>query len=106
MDINQIVNPSVIIDASHDNCLVNGKKDHRLQPNVVFEVIESVKDRPLLKKLVKGFMIESFLKEGCQKIDSKNTDNIDLEGLSITDPCLSWEHTEEFLLNLAGKIKL
>jgi len=106
MDMHQIKNPSVIIDASHDNCLVNGKKDHRLQPKVVFDVIESVKNRPDLKKLVKGFMIESFLKEGCQKIDSKNADNIDIHGLSITDPCLSWEDTEEFLLNLAGKIRL
>lgn len=106
MDMHQIQNPSVMIDASHDNCLVNGKKDHRLQPKVVFDVINSIKDKPELKKLVKGFMIESFLKEGCQKIDPKNSENIDLEGLSITDPCLGWEHTEEFLLDLAGKIKL
>jgi 3-deoxy-7-phosphoheptulonate synthase len=104
MDMHQIQNPSVIIDASHDNCLINGKKDHRLQPNIVFDVLDSVKDKPELKKLVKGFMIESFLKEGCQKVNPNNTDNIDLEGLSITDPCLGWEHTEEFLLNLAGKI--
>lgn len=26
MGMHQIVNPSVIIDVSHDNCLVNGKK--------------------------------------------------------------------------------
>lgn len=106
MDMHQIQNPSVMIDASHDNCLVNGKKDHRLQPNVVFDVIDSVKNKPELKKLVKGFMIESFLKEGCQKIDPNNLEDIDLEGLSITDPCLGWEHTEEFLLNLAGKLEL
>ncbi len=106
MDMHHIKNPSVMIDASHDNCLVNGKKDHRLQPKVVLDVIESIKNRPELKKLVKGFMMESFLKEGCQKIDSINPTTIDLDGLSITDPCLSWVDTQAFLLDLAGKIKI
>ncbi len=104
MDINNIINPSVVIDASHDNCLINGKKDQSLQPNIVFDVIDSIKDKPELKKLVKGFMVESFIKEGNQKVDANKPENIDLGGLSITDPCLSWEHTEKFLLELAGKL--
>lgn len=96
-----IDNPSVMIDASHDNCLVNGKKDHRLQPAIVLNVIKQLKERPDLKHLVKGFMIESFIKEGKQTVDVNNPDAIDLDGLSITDPCLSWEETEKFLLALA-----
>lgn len=46
-------------------------------------------------------MIESFLKEGNQQVDAKNPSHIDLNGLSITDPCLGWEHTEETLFRLA-----
>lgn len=102
MEKHQIQNPSVMIDASHDNCLVNGKKDHRLQPSIVLDIIKSLQSRPDLRPLVKGFMVESFLKEGNQAYDSDNPGIIDLNGLSITDPCLSWESTEAFLLQLAG----
>src|SRR3990167_5931995 len=106
MDSHHIQNPSVMIDASHDNCLKNGKKDHSLQPQIVFEVLDSVKNRSDLKTLVKGFMLESFIKEGHQKIDDKNAATVDLQGLSITDPCLSWDHTEAFLLQLMEKVAL
>lgn len=101
----QVLNPSVIIDASHDNCIVNGKKDHTMQSRVVFDVLDSIKDKPDLKNIVKGFMIESFLKEGNQKIDENHPENVDLNGLSITDPCLGWDQTEEFLMNLTEKIQ-
>lgn len=30
-----------------------------------------------------------------------NPEALDLSGLSVTDPCLSWEQTETFLLELA-----
>ena len=104
MDKHHIHNPSVIIDASHDNCLINGKKDHRLQPSIVLNILESLKTRPELRTLVKGFMIESFIKEGSQSVDTENPSAIDLSGLSITDPCLNWEETEKFLLQLAGMV--
>ncbi len=101
MEMQQIKNPSVLIDVSHDNCLINGKKNHRLQMQSIFEIIDNLQSRPELNNLVKGFMIESFIKEGSQKLNSLP---IDLNGLSITDPCLSWEQTEELLLNLAKKL--
>jgi 3-deoxy-7-phosphoheptulonate synthase len=101
MEVHAIQNPSIIIDVSHDNCLVNGKKDHRLQPKIVLEVIEALKNRPDLKSLVKGFMIESFIKEGNQSVDLKKPENMDLGGVSITDPCLNFEETENLLLQLA-----
>jgi 3-deoxy-7-phosphoheptulonate synthase len=101
---NKVINPAVVIDASHDNCLINGKKDHRLQPEIVLEVIESLKNKPELKKLVKGFMIESFLLEGNQKIEDASPSQINMNGLSITDPCLGWEHTEEMLLKIIEKV--
>ncbi|NNM58497.1 MAG: 3-deoxy-7-phosphoheptulonate synthase [Legionellales bacterium] len=101
MENHKIKNPSVIIDASHDNCLVNGKKDYHLQPAIVLEVIESLRSRPDLKPLVKGFMVESFIKDGNQSVHIDKPEAIDLDGVSITDPCLNWESTEAFLLELA-----
>ncbi len=101
MQAHAIQNPSVMIDVSHDNCMVNEKKDHRLQPKIIFEVIEILKNRPDLKSLVKGFMIESFIKEGSQSVHLEEPEKIDLGGLSITDPCLNFEETESLLLHLA-----
>lgn len=101
METQQIKNPAIMIDASHDNCIVNGKKDHRLQAKIIMDVMESLKTHQDLRSLVKGFMIESFLKEGNQKISAENPESIDFDGLSITDPCLGWEQTEAALLELA-----
>lgn len=105
MALHYIHNPSVIIDASHDNCIVNGIKDHNKQPEVVFSVLDNLKTRPDLRSLVKGFMLESFLKAGNQKIDLSNPASVDLSGLSITDPCIDWGVTEKFLLQLADRGK-
>ena len=87
-------NPSIIIDANHSN---SGKK-FREQPRIVMEVIRSVKYRDLLKSMVKGFMIESFLLEGSQDPSGEEF------GKSITDPCLGWEDSERFVLELAESI--
>jgi 3-deoxy-7-phosphoheptulonate synthase len=101
MRLHQVQNPAIIIDASHDNCLIQGKKDPLLQPQIIMDILKSMQDRPDLKKLIKGFMIESFLKDGCQKIDAAHPELIDFDGLSITDPCLSFDKTEQLLLQLA-----
>ena len=101
MDFHQVKNPAIIIDVSHDNCLINGKKEYNKQPEIIFKIINNLQARPDLKKLVKGFMLESFLKEGCQKIEVENPLAMDMGGLSITDPCLGWEDTEKLLLDLA-----
>lgn len=105
MQHHHVKNPSVIIDVSHDNCLINGKKDPKLQPLIIYDVLKNIQNKPELKKLVKGFMIESFLKEGHQKIEELSLDKVDLTGLSITDPCLSWEQTEVMLQEMAGMLK-
>ena len=49
------------------------------------------------KKIVKGFMIESFLEEGNQQHDI-------VFGKSITDPCLGWADTERLILDIAEKV--
>lgn len=105
MTAHQVKNPAVLIDVSHDNCLINGKKDHRAQPAIIFEVMQYLQNRPDLRKLMKGFMVESYLKEGNQKLESCNASTIDLGGLSITDPCLNWEQTQALLLELAQEVK-
>ena len=63
-----------------------------------------LKNRPDLRKLMKGFMVESYLKEGSQKLEACNASTIDLNGLSITDPCLGWEQTKALLLTLANEV--
>lgn len=98
----QINNPVVIIDASHDNCLINGKRDPLQQPAIILDILTSLKSNPDLRGMVKGFMIESFLRSGSQKLDAHNPTAIDLDGLSITDPCLGWEQTEETILKMVS----
>lgn len=100
-----IKNPAIIIDASHDNCIVNGVKDHRRQPQVIYETLDAIQDKPSLKRLVKGFMVESFIKDGRQQVDVDHSDAIDYAGLSITDPCLDWDSTEDLLYTLARRLR-
>ena len=48
-----------------------------------------------IKALVKGFMIESYIEDGCQKIEDG------VYGKSITDPCLGWDKSERLILDIA-----
>ncbi|OHD71060.1 MAG: 3-deoxy-7-phosphoheptulonate synthase [Spirochaetes bacterium RBG_16_49_21] len=84
-------NPSIIVDTNHSN---SGKKFGE-QPRIVMEVMRSLKHSDILRKLVKGFMIESFLLEGAQDPSGEEF------GKSITDPCLGWEDSEKLILELA-----
>ncbi len=93
-----IKNPSIIIDVSHDNSILGGIKDYTLQPHVLLNIYEKVKNDIKLKPLVKGFMLESFLKNGRQTVDNK--ENLDLGGLSITDACIGWDESAQLLQDL------
>jgi 3-deoxy-7-phosphoheptulonate synthase len=86
-----LANPSIIIDTNH----ANSNKKYAEQPRIAKEVMRSRQHAPLLKEMVKGFMIESFIEEGAQKV----TDNV--YGKSITDPCLGWKDTEKLIRDLA-----
>lgn len=97
----RVHNPAIIVDASHDNSRLKGIKEPRQQAMVVKEMLAVMKVNPLVKKLVKGFMVESFLKEGSQKIESLTSSSIDEAGLSITDPCLGWDSTETLIKEIA-----
>ena len=100
---NMVKNPAIIIDVSHDNSIINGKKDYRVQAKIILDIVHNLKSYPEYETLVKGFMLESFIKDGRQDVtDASSYDAIDMSGLSITDACLGWEQTEELLLALAG----
>ena len=86
-------NPAVIIDCNHSN----SGKQFRQQIRIAEEVMQNRRFDSEFKKLVKGFMIESFLVEGAQKHD-------EVFGKSITDPCLGWEDTEKLLNDLANQV--
>ena len=84
-------NPAVIIDTNHSN---SGKK-YLEQVRIAKEVLHSCRHDQNVKKLVKGFMIESYIEDGAQKIGEC------VYGKSITDPCLGWEKTEKLVYDLA-----
>lgn len=90
-DKREIVNPSVVIDANHNN----SGKQFKEQIRIVKEVLHSRRLSPDIRKLVKGVMIESYIVEGNQKIGDG------VYGKSITDACLGWEDTERLLLDIA-----
>ena len=87
-------NPAVIVDSNHAN---SGKK-YGEQPRICKEVLHSCRHNSDVKKIVKGFMIESYLEDGCRKIGEEGF------GKSITDPCLGWEKTERLILDIADLI--
>lgn len=83
--------PAVIIDTNHAN---SGKNPFE-QPRIVNEVMSYRKYNDRIAKLVKGFMIESYIESGSQKIDGG------IYGKSITDPCIGWDESERLIYELA-----
>ncbi len=92
-----IKNPALIVDASHDNTRINDEKDYMRQTKAVESVLQSCKKNRNIKKLVKGFLIESFIKEGNQSLEDTNKKNIDLGGLSVTDACIGINETRALI---------
>lgn len=97
-------NPAILVDASHDNCKMDGVKHPGVQVDVVREVLSNLRVHPELLQTVKGFMIESFLKSGSQPVEQLTRESVDRGGLSITDPCLSWPETKVLLADLASQV--
>ena len=88
-------NPACIIDANHSN----SGKNYLEQTRIAKEVLHSCKCSPEIKKLVKGFMIESYIEDGAQKVGAG------VYGKSITDPCLGWEKSEKLVLEIADQLR-
>lgn len=91
----QDLNSRILVDCSHGNC----GKNYTKQKKTFFATLEHYKreEFPIL-----GMMVESFLKEGNQSIEN---DSHPLQyGMSVTDPCIGWQETEELIYGLMGSI--
>lgn len=89
-----LLNPSIIVDTNHANSM----KLYYEQPRIAREVLMSRKYDTLLKQMIKGLMIESYLVEGRQGIGEH------VYGKSITDACLGWESTEKLIYYIAENV--
>lgn len=89
----KLKNKSLIIDTNHSN---SGKRFDK-QKDVIKDVINSIKKDNSIKKIVKGFMIESYIEEGA---DEKGT----VFGKSVTDPCIGIQETKKILFDLADRL--
>ena len=86
-----LANPAVIVDTNH----ANSNKQYLEQPRIASEVLHCCRHNADIRRMVKGFMIESYLVDGAQKVGEG------VFGKSITDPCLGWDKTEELILRMA-----
>lgn len=84
-------NMGVIVDTNHAN---SGKK-YMEQIRICKEVLHSCRLSEEINTMVKGFMIESYIEDGNQKIGDG------VYGKSITDPCLGWKKTEKLIYEIA-----
>ncbi|MCM1577394.1 MAG: 3-deoxy-7-phosphoheptulonate synthase [Ruminococcus sp.] len=89
-----LANMAVIVDTNHAN---SGKK-YEEQIRICHEVLHACRHNSDIKSIVKGFMIESYIEDGCQKVDEG------VYGKSITDPCLGWEKSERLIYDIAEQL--
>ncbi len=87
----EVQNPALIIDTNHAN---SGKNPFE-QPRILKEVLHSCRLNADIRKLVKGFMVESYIEDGNQSADGG------IYGKSITDACLGWEKSERLIYEMA-----
>ena len=89
-----LTNPSVIVDTNHNN----SGKQYLEQVRIAKDIVHSRRENPVIRRLVKGLMIESYLEDGACKPEEH------IFGKSITDPCLGWEKTEQLIYDIAEKL--
>ena len=87
-------NPALIVDCNH----ANSAKKYTEQERIAMDVLHSCRQNTEIAKLVKGFMIESYIEEGSQKIGDG------IYGKSITDPCIGWDDTVKFIRKMYDNI--
>ncbi len=90
------VNKGLIIDCNHGN----SNKEFKKQKDIFHNIISQIKRG---NDNILGIMIESNLKEGNQELIG-NPEELK-KGISITDPCLSWEDTEKLILEGYEELK-
>ena len=89
-----LLNPAAIIDANHAN---SGKNPFQ-QGRIIREVLQNRNFDPDIHALVKGFMVESYIEDGNQKIGQG------VYGKSITDACLGWDKTQKLIYDIAEMV--
>jgi 3-deoxy-7-phosphoheptulonate synthase len=96
------VTPRFIVDCSHGN----SNKSWEEQIRVVNHMASLFAENTIAKKHVCGIMIESFLRDGNQKLESQQIlggyrakDKLDY-GKSITDECIGLKKTKEIIQSL------
>ena len=92
--VKNLQNMAVSVDATHPN----SNKQYLEQVRICNEVLHSMRHSAEIKRFVKGFMIESYIEDGCQKIEEG------VYGKSITDPCLGWEKSKELIYSIADQL--
>ena len=82
----------------------NSKGEHRPnyhyeeQPRILREVMNNRRYNERIRRIVKGFLVESYIEDGNQKVGGG------CYGKSITDPCLGWEKSERLILEMAEMV--
>lgn len=84
-------NMALIVDTNHSN----SAKKYDQQPRICKDVLYTCRNSAQIRSMVKGFMIESYLENGSQKIGEG------IYGKSITDPCIGWPETERLVKEIA-----
>ena len=93
-DERELKNPAVIIDTNHSN----SNKNPYEQPRIIKDVLHSGRQNDRIDRILKGFMVESYIEDGNQKVGGG------CYGKSITDPCLGWDKTENLIYEIADLI--
>lgn len=87
---------NIMVDCSH----ANSSKKPELQPAVVADVTEQIKDG---NKSIVGLMIESNINAGNQSIPANLADLA--YGVSVTDGCIDFDTTANSLRQMAERLK-
>jgi 3-deoxy-7-phosphoheptulonate synthase len=96
MFLEQGIKPKIMIDCSH----VNSQNNHLNQPLLINDVTQQILAS---NKSIKGLMIESNLHSGSQPL-TKNLSALRY-GVSITDQCIGWKETENYLRKMHKALK-
>ncbi|WP_077343190.1 3-deoxy-7-phosphoheptulonate synthase [Pseudocolwellia agarivorans] len=90
------IHTKIMVDCSHGNSY----KDHKKQIDVANSIADQIKNG---ETSIFGLMVESFLVEGNQKVES--IDSLTY-GQSITDACVNLTESEEIINVLANAVKV
>jgi 3-deoxy-7-phosphoheptulonate synthase len=83
--------PTILVDTNH----ANSAKQYKEQLRISLEIMKNRQQSEIIKNMVKGLMIESFIVEGAQDVNGT------VYGQSITDPCIGWEDTESLIKRIS-----